>query len=78
MALSACEANLVAANKISQFLPPLPRSERQDDQRFRGIGEPPLTEILQDPVFRNLLESDGVGEDHLLELIRSVRRRLNP
>jgi hypothetical protein len=76
MALNACEANKVAAKKISQFLPPLPRGDRQDDARFRGINEPTLREILQDPVFRYMLASDGVQQDHLLELIQTVRERL--
>jgi hypothetical protein len=78
MALNACEVNIVAAKKISQFLPPLPGGGRQDGQRFRGIDEPALREILQDPVFRSLLASDGVQQDHLMELIQAVRARLNP
>jgi hypothetical protein len=76
MAFSACKANTVAAEKIAQILPPLPRGGRPDGGGFRGVGEPALTEILQDPVFRYLLASDGVRQDHLLELIATVRTRL--
>ncbi len=76
MAFSARNANLVAAKKIAQVLPPLPRGGRQDGRGFRGIGEPALTEILQDPTFRYLLASDGVQQEHLLSLIQTVRTRL--
>ncbi len=76
MAFNACKANLVAAEKIAQVLPPLPPGGRPDGRGFRGIGEPTLTEILQDPMFRHLLASDGVQQDHLLALIQTVRTRL--
>ncbi len=74
MAYSACKATMVAAEKIAQGLPPL--GGRTDGGGFRGVGEPALAEILQDPMFRHLLASDGVRQDHLLELIQSVRARL--
>jgi len=76
MVFSAREANSTAAKKIAPVLPPLPRGERPDGQGYRDIGEPALTDILQDPTFRHLLASDGVQQDHLLELIRTVRSRL--
>ena len=78
MAFSTCKANAVAADKIAQVLPPLPRGGRSDGRGFQGVGEPALTEILLDPTFRDLLASDGVQQDHLLALIQTVRIRLEP
>ena len=77
MAFSACKANLAAAEKIGQVLPPLPRGGRPDGGGLRGVGEPALADILQDPMMRRLLASDGIQPDQLLELIRVVRERLN-
>ncbi|MDR3436351.1 hypothetical protein [Telmatospirillum sp.] len=76
MAFSACEANLSAAKRIAQILPPLPHGGRSDGQGFQGTGEPALNEMLQDPTLGCLLASDGVQQDHLLALIQTVRTRL--
>lgn len=76
MAFTACEAKMTAAQKIAEALPPLPRGGKSEGRGFRGIGEPTLTEILQDPTLASLLASDGVQRDHLLDLIQAVRSKL--
>lgn len=41
-----------------------------------GDGEPPLAEVIGDPMVRRLMDRDGVAVDTLLELIDEVRDRL--
>lgn len=45
--------------------------------RFDGVEEPPLAELLNDPLTHRLMASDGVKERHLLLVIAEVQARLN-
>ena len=45
---------------------------------FRADGEPPLSELLADPVLQLLIERDGVSLDELRKLISDLRERLAP
>ena len=76
MTRSAREVKLATAQKIAQVLLQLPRGSRSDGQGLRGVGEPSLTDILQDPMFHHLHASDGVQQEYLLELILVVRIKL--
>ena len=40
-------------------------------------GEPALCEMLADPLTRRLMDSDGVEEKGLMDLIRQARRNLS-
>ncbi len=44
--------------------------------RFSGHEEPALTDIINDPITRRLMDSDGVAYDHLMDVIKSARTRL--
>jgi len=37
--------------------------------------EPELDDVLEDPVVRSLMDSDGVGRDDILDLAASARER---
>lgn len=76
MAFNACEADIFAAEKVTEALPPLPHGGSFEGQGFRGVGEPALTDMLKDPTMGSMLASDGVQQDRLLELIESVRTKL--
>lgn len=43
---------------------------------FVGNGEPPLDELMGDPMVRGLMARDGVAEESLRVLIDQVRGRL--
>ncbi|RAU23778.1 hypothetical protein CU669_01420 [Paramagnetospirillum kuznetsovii] len=43
---------------------------------FADNAEPPLDEVMGDPMVRDLMARDGVAEDSLRVLIDSVRIRL--
>ena len=45
---------------------------------FRADGEPPLSELLADPVLQLLLKGDGISLDELRKLIDNLRKRLPP
>jgi len=42
---------------------------------FKADGEPPLSELLADPILHLLLERDGISLAELQRLIESARRR---
>ncbi|WP_156612556.1 hypothetical protein [Paramagnetospirillum marisnigri] len=44
--------------------------------RFVGNAEPPLDEIMGDPMVRHLMDRDGVAEASLRDLIDQIRGRL--
>ena len=44
--------------------------------RFSGLEEPALPELMDDPMLRRLMASDGVRLDHLIALIADARLRL--
>jgi|GEM_PF-3195588 len=43
---------------------------------YAGNAEPPLDELVNDPIVRDLMARDGVGLASLCGLIAEVRRRL--
>jgi hypothetical protein len=43
---------------------------------FDGNQEPPLAELLIDPIVHRLMASDGVRQDHLIDLIADVAVKL--
>jgi len=45
---------------------------------FRADGEPPLSELLADPVLQLLIKRDGISLDELRRLIDDLRERLPP
>ena len=44
---------------------------------FKADGEPPLSELLADPILHLLMERDGISLAELERLIESARRRRN-
>jgi hypothetical protein len=42
---------------------------------FKADGEPPLSELLADPILHLLMERDGISLADLERLIESARRR---
>ena len=44
--------------------------------RYADNQEPPLADMLTDPILHRLLASDGVLSDHLIDLIADVKVRL--
>jgi len=45
---------------------------------FRADGEPPLSELLADPVLHLLIKRDGISLDELRRLIDDLRGRRPP
>jgi hypothetical protein len=43
---------------------------------YKDNREPALADLLTDPILHRLLSSDGVRQDHLIELIADVKVRL--
>jgi hypothetical protein len=43
---------------------------------FTGNAEPPLDELMADPIMRGMMACDGVAPDSLRSLIDEVRTRL--
>ena len=41
-----------------------------------GRGEPALHDIIEDPITRRLMASDGVRHDHLVKLLGEARAKL--
>ncbi len=39
-------------------------------------GEPPLSQVLEDPVTQAVMASDGVDRDALRTLLREAKRRI--
>ena len=44
---------------------------------FKADGEPPLSELLADPILHLLMERDGISLSELERVIESARRRRN-
>ena len=42
---------------------------------FKADGEPPLSELLADPILHLLMERDGISLAELQRVIESARRR---
>lgn len=49
---------------------------RAKAERFSGVCEPSLQELMDDPILSRLMASDGVARDELDDLIATVRNRL--
>ena len=45
---------------------------------FKADGEPPLSELLADPILHLLMAGDGISLADLQRLIEATRRRRNP
>ena len=41
---------------------------------YQGTEEPPLSEVLRDPIILRLMERDSVQMGELLRIIRAARR----
>ena len=44
--------------------------------RYGGVGEPPLEDLIADPMTRRLMASDRVGEGDLRAVIATARQAL--
>src|SRR5262252_8309901 len=56
----------------------LHRRQEGESRMFRADGEPPLSELLADPVLQLLLKGDGISLDDLRKLIDDLRERRPP
>ena len=75
MMSSACKPAPIAAERTSaasQFI----ARQRGGAVIFEGQREPPLGELMDDPITRRLMASDGVRMDHLLDLVAVARTKL--
>lgn len=54
------------------------RRQEGESSMFRADGEPPLSELLADPVLQLLIKRDGISLDELRKLIRDLRERRAP
>ena len=57
-------------------LPAVRQSAKNAADRFSQGVEPPLSELLDDPILGRLMRRDGVDMDDLLVLIADVRKAL--
>jgi hypothetical protein len=76
MTQSACDPRLVNSESATGTSALFPRLMRGNSGRFAGCEEPDLPELMNDPVLRRMMASDGVRPDHLLALISDWRMRL--
>ena len=53
-----------------------PPPRRRTGSFFIGNAEPPLDELMDDPIMRGLMARDGVAPDSLRGLIDQIRTRL--
>ena len=58
--------------------PPFSRRQERESRMFRADGEPPLSELLADPVLQLLIKRDGISLDELRKLINDLRERRPP
>ena len=64
----------VASDVASLAIPSMPRP--RGVARFATREEPRLSELLNDPITQRLMASDGVGLDHLNEVVATARAGL--
>ena len=57
------------------FLPVITPIRRHPPPTFQG--EPPLEHLLNDPILKRLIASDGISTDDLLILIDTAQRNLS-
>lgn len=55
---------------------PTPVTAQPGDSYFLDGAEPPLGEVLDDPMVRSLMNSDGVNVEMLMAVIAEARRKL--
>ncbi len=63
-----------------QGLPASPAERRVREanySRYADLEEPPLDDLLNDPLTHQLMASDGIKEKHLLLVIAEAQARLN-
>src|SRR6516164_9125583 len=58
--------------------PACQRRQEGESRMFRVDGEPPLSELLADPVLHLLIKRDGISLDELRKLIDDLRERRRP
>jgi hypothetical protein len=75
MTAGVCASAANGLEKRLMIRPALPRP-RIESNRFAGVGEPALDELMADPVLYRLMASDGVAMHHLVTLITDARTRL--
>lgn len=64
------------AMRVLPVLPPIRHAAKCALERFSGGQEPPLDELLDDPILERLMASDGVAMSDLLALVRDVGKAL--
>jgi hypothetical protein len=47
-----------------------------DKNCFAGPGEPALRDLMEDPILRRLMASDGIAAEQLIEVIAEARQKL--
>lgn len=72
---STCGPTVTSGKTATQRLPVRMRAY-DGFGPFIGGDEPPLSELIDDPIFRCLLDSDGVRPDRMLEVIADTRAKL--
>lgn len=55
---------------------PPPVTAQPGDYYFLDGAEPPLGEVIDDPMVRSLMDSDGVKVEMLMAIIAEARRKL--
>jgi hypothetical protein len=77
---SACESSAAMAidhaKRALPVRPPIRGRAKCNPDRFAGGLEPPLDELLGDPILGRLLARDGIAMDDLLALITDVQHAL--
>lgn len=78
MMSSACQPAAAPSDSRSSAAGGFPFGLRHSRaaSHFLGNAEPPLDELMGDPMVRRLMDRDGVEMDSLLTLIDTVRDRL--
>lgn len=55
---------------------PTPMKAQPVDSYYGDGAEPPLGEVIADPVVRSLMDSDGVGVENLMAIIADAQAKL--
>ncbi|MBF0332520.1 MAG: hypothetical protein HQL40_02590 [Alphaproteobacteria bacterium] len=76
MIVHACRPASTAGERVRRPISAnLPRNERPSES-FTSNDEPTLIDLIDDPVTRRLMASDGVDRDGLLALLGEMRETL--
>ena len=76
MVSNTCKPKSVASVRMSTAFSALPSTTRCAAHQFAGREEPPLAEMMEDPIVRRLLASDGVRHETLMAVIAQAKARL--